>query len=76
MKRSNSFSDSTKQVGDYALGKTLGAGNYGKVKEGCNTKTGEKVAVKIIDKEKLAHEHLLDKVRRILWTRAIFRSDS
>lgn len=35
-------------LGDYMLGKTIGAGSMGKVKYGCHKTTGEKVAVKII----------------------------
>ena len=35
-------------LGDYMLGKTIGAGSMGKVKYGCHKVTGEKVAVKII----------------------------
>lgn len=37
-----------KIVGDYILGKTLGAGSMGKVKVAVHRKTGHKVAVKII----------------------------
>lgn len=37
-----------KMIGDYILGKTLGAGSMGKVKVGVHNKTGRKVAVKII----------------------------
>lgn len=34
-------------------GKTIGSGSYGKVHLGLHIPTGEKVAVKIIDKQKL-----------------------
>jgi serine/threonine protein kinase len=37
-------------VGEYRLEKCIGQGTYGKVRLGFHTKTGEKVAVKIIDK--------------------------
>ncbi|PWN20991.1 Pkinase-domain-containing protein [Microstroma glucosiphilum] len=39
---------SRRTLGDYALGKTLGAGSMGKVKLGVKMGTGEKVAIKII----------------------------
>ncbi|KAG9401055.1 hypothetical protein AC1031_009813 [Aphanomyces cochlioides] len=43
--------DSQGQVlGDYVLGKTIGRGTFGKVKIGMHLSTGEKVAVKILEK--------------------------
>jgi hypothetical protein len=39
---------SRRTLGDYALGKTLGAGSMGKVKLGVKMGNGEKVAIKII----------------------------
>ncbi|CAO1635952.1 unnamed protein product [Sympodiomycopsis kandeliae] len=39
---------SRRTLGDYALGKTLGAGSMGKVKLGVKMGSGEKVAIKII----------------------------
>jgi serine/threonine protein kinase len=43
----------TKKVGTYELGHTLGSGAFGIVKKAVNTETGEEVAIKILDKEKL-----------------------
>jgi serine/threonine protein kinase len=37
-------------LGNYKMGKTLGKGTFGKVKEAIHLPTSEKVAVKIIDK--------------------------
>ncbi|XP_063713792.1 hormonally up-regulated neu tumor-associated kinase homolog A-like [Symsagittifera roscoffensis] len=42
----------TKRVGNYLLGKTLGEGSFAKVREGLHTVTGEKVAIKVIDKRR------------------------
>jgi Neu-associated kinase len=42
----------TKRVGPYLLGRTLGEGAFAKVKEALHITTGEKVAVKVIDKKK------------------------
>ncbi len=40
----------TKIVGSYILGKTIGEGNYAKVKLATHQITDEKVAIKILDK--------------------------
>ncbi|XP_071113089.1 serine/threonine-protein kinase MARK2-like isoform X1 [Haliotis cracherodii] len=42
----------TKKVGNYLLGKTLGEGSFAKVKEALHIPTGEKVAIKVIDKKR------------------------
>ncbi|KAK4058217.1 Serine/threonine-protein kinase [Microbotryomycetes sp. JL221] len=46
--KESSSSRSRRQLGEYTLGKTLGAGSMGKVKLGLSSITGEKVAIKII----------------------------
>lgn len=43
----------TVRIGNYEIGKTLGKGTFGKVKEGVHVITGEKVAIKIIDKKSI-----------------------
>lgn len=40
-------------VGQYVLSKTIGKGTFGKVKLGIHNLTGEKVAVKILEKDKI-----------------------
>eukprot|EP00002_Diphylleia_rotans_P025149 TRINITY_DN4978_c0_g3_i1.p1 TRINITY_DN4978_c0_g3~~TRINITY_DN4978_c0_g3_i1.p1 ORF type:complete len:623 (-),score=138.79 TRINITY_DN4978_c0_g3_i1:916-2784(-) len=50
---SSSMIDRLKYVGNYQLEKTLGEGTFGKVKLGTHLLTSEKVAVKILDKERL-----------------------
>ncbi|CAJ1935683.1 unnamed protein product [Sphenostylis stenocarpa] len=42
-------------VGNYELGKTLGEGNFCTVKEALHVASGNKVAIKIIDKEKVVN---------------------
>ena len=39
-----------KNIGHYILGKALGQGTFGKVRKGMHILTGEKVAVKILEK--------------------------
>ncbi|OQR93500.1 5'-AMP-activated protein kinase catalytic subunit [Achlya hypogyna] len=42
--------DESQVVGDFVLGKTIGRGTFGKVKAGMHLPTGEKVAIKILEK--------------------------
>ncbi|XP_065184162.1 serine/threonine-protein kinase MARK2-like [Sycon ciliatum] len=54
----------SKRVGSYILGKTLGEGAFAKVKEGRHILTGEKVAVKVIDKKKAREDSYVAKNMR------------
>ena len=51
-----------KQIGDYLLNEELGSGGFGKVVLGTHIPTGEKVAIKIMDKEQILSDEL-NKVR-------------
>ncbi|KAJ3441065.1 serine/threonine-protein kinase gin4-related [Anaeramoeba flamelloides] len=51
-------------VGPYILGKTLGTGSTGKVKEGTHNQTGERVAIKIIFKKTLKSYKSREKINR------------
>ena len=42
------------KIGDYKVGHTLGRGAFGKVRLGAHIKTGQKVAIKILNKRKMA----------------------
>ena len=53
-----------KKIGKYELGKTLGTGNFSKVKVGTDCETGETWAIKIIDKEQLAKERMEEQLKR------------
>ena len=46
------------------MGKTLGKGTFGKVKEAIHLPTGEKVAVKIIDKNTIEDEDDKERIIR------------
>ena len=46
------------QIGDYILNEELGFGGFAKVVEGIHIPTGEKVAIKILDKNKLYSDSL------------------
>jgi 5'-AMP-activated protein kinase, catalytic alpha subunit len=51
-------------LGLYKIGKTLGIGAFGKVKLGIHVITGQKVAVKILSKNKIKHLEMAEKVKR------------
>jgi 5'-AMP-activated protein kinase catalytic alpha subunit len=53
-------------VGPFLLGETIGRGSIGRVKLAVHKETGFKVAIKIVDKEKITevNPHLLQKIER------------
>ncbi|KAM0933799.1 putative protein kinase CAMK-CAMKL-CHK1 family [Dioscorea sansibarensis] len=55
-------------VGKYHLGRTIGEGNFAKVKLGFNMDTNERVAIKIIDKKTVLDNKLMDQVIREIGT--------
>ncbi|XP_021741738.1 CBL-interacting serine/threonine-protein kinase 24-like isoform X2 [Chenopodium quinoa] len=54
----------TRRVGKYELGRTVGEGNFAKVKFAINTETGESVAVKILAKTTILKHRMVDQIRR------------
>ncbi|CAD8055379.1 unnamed protein product [Paramecium sonneborni] len=53
-----------KSIGQYLFGKTLGEGTFGKVKLATHILTGEKVAIKILEKQKIADASDVERVTR------------
>ena len=53
------------QLGKYELGRTLGEGNFGKVKLAKNIETGQPFAVKILEKNKIIELKITDQVFRL-----------
>eukprot|EP00401_Gymnodinium_catenatum_P040193 CAMPEP_0117608500 /NCGR_PEP_ID=MMETSP0784-20121206/80840_1 /TAXON_ID=39447 /ORGANISM="" /LENGTH=416 /DNA_ID=CAMNT_0005411775 /DNA_START=1 /DNA_END=1248 /DNA_ORIENTATION=- len=53
-----------KSIGHYILGKTIGEGTFGKVKLGTHIATGEKVAVKILERERIKEVADVERVAR------------
>ncbi|XP_052203180.1 CBL-interacting protein kinase 5 [Diospyros lotus] len=51
-------------MGRYEIGKMLGKGTFAKVYHGRNIKSGQSVAVKVIDKEKVMKVGLIDQIKR------------
>ena len=50
------------RVGKYELGKTLGEGTFAKVKIAKNVETGENVAIKVLDKDKILKHKMVEQV--------------
>lgn len=53
-----------RRVGKYEIGKTIGQGSFAKVKYALDTETGEAVAIKILDKEKIHALRMGEQVKR------------
>lgn len=66
----------TRRVGKYELGKTLGSGSFSKVKMGKDVETGKDCAIKIIDVEQLAREHLEDQLKREIVSMKVLRHEN
>ncbi|CAK9327616.1 unnamed protein product [Citrullus colocynthis] len=61
------------RVGKYQLGRTLGEGNFAKVKFARNSETGENVAIKILDKEKVLKHKMISQIKREISTMKLIR---
>ncbi|CAL9105966.1 CBL-interacting protein kinase 32-like isoform X2 [Musa acuminata AAA Group] len=55
-------------VGRYELGRTIGEGTFAKVRFARNSETGEPVAIKILDKEKVLKHKLVEQIKREIST--------
>ncbi|KAK7291755.1 hypothetical protein RIF29_07139 [Crotalaria pallida] len=55
-------------VGKYEFGRTLGEGNFGKVKFAKNTDSGQPFAVKILEKNKIINLNSTDQIKREIAT--------
>lgn len=56
--------DQGKTIGNYSISKTIGEGTFGKVKLGTHKLTGEKVAIKILEKERITDVSDVERVAR------------
>jgi len=61
------------KIGHYILGDTLGVGTFGKVKVANHQLTGHKVAVKIINRQKIKNLDVIDKIKREIQNLKLFR---
>ena len=62
--RSTSQSSRPTSIGNYQLGRTIGQGTFGKVKLGTHMQTDEKVAIKILEKDKIVDSADVERVAR------------
>ena len=51
-------------VGNYKIEKTIGQGTFGKVKLGTHILTGEKVAVKVLEKSRIKDKKDVERISR------------
>ncbi|XP_055802796.1 CBL-interacting serine/threonine-protein kinase 23 [Solanum dulcamara] len=70
--RTNNGSGRTR-VGRYELGRTLGEGTFAKVKFARNVETGDNVAIKILDKEKVMKHKMIGQIKREISTMKLIR---
>ncbi|CAN0921601.1 CBL-interacting serine/threonine-protein kinase 23 [Linum grandiflorum] len=61
------------RVGRYELGRTLGEGTFAKVKFARNIETGENVAIKILDKDKVLKHKMISQIKREISTMKLIR---
>ncbi|XP_041971512.1 5'-AMP-activated protein kinase catalytic subunit alpha-2 [Aricia agestis] len=61
------------KIGHYTLGDTLGVGTFGKVKIGEHQLTKHKVAVKILNRQKIKSLDVVGKIRREIQNLKLFR---
>lgn len=62
MVRKEELETKVMRLGKYELGRTLGEGNFGKVKLARNSETGQYFAVKILEKNKIIDLKITDQV--------------
>jgi 5'-AMP-activated protein kinase catalytic alpha subunit len=53
-----------KSIGNYSIEKSIGEGTFGKVKLGTHNITGEKVAIKILEKDRITDVSDVERVAR------------
>ncbi|KAK9706998.1 hypothetical protein RND81_07G166600 [Saponaria officinalis] len=61
------------RVGKYELGRTLGEGTFAKVKFARNLDSGDNVAIKVLDKEKVLKHKMIGQIKREISTMKLIR---
>jgi len=61
------------KIANYIIGETLGSGTFGKVKVGIHQLTGHKVAIKVMNRQKIKSLDVVGKIRREIQNLKLFR---
>ncbi|XP_059286340.1 CBL-interacting serine/threonine-protein kinase 1-like isoform X1 [Lycium ferocissimum] len=61
------------RVGKYEFGKTLGEGNFGKVKYAKHSDSGQSFAIKILEKNKIQDLRITDQIKREICTLKVLK---
>ncbi|XP_076892515.1 CBL-interacting protein kinase 32-like [Bidens hawaiensis] len=62
-----------RRVGKYEVGRTIGEGTFAKVKFARNSQTGEPVALKILDKEKVVKHKMAEQIKMEIATMKLIK---
>lgn len=62
-----------RKVGKYELGRTIGVGTFARVRFARNIETGDHVAIKILDKEKVLKNKLVEQIKREIATMKLIK---
>ncbi|OMO77941.1 hypothetical protein COLO4_24926 [Corchorus olitorius] len=62
-----------RRVGKYEVGRTIGEGTFAKVKFARNSETGEPVALKILDKEKVLKHKMAEQIKNEIATMKLIK---
>lgn len=73
IRRGGDLTQTPSKIGHYVLGETLGFGTFGKVKTAKHQLTGHKVAVKILNRNKIKNLDVVGKIRREIQNLKLFR---
>ncbi|CAM9185589.1 unnamed protein product, partial [Phaeothamnion confervicola] len=63
-------------VGKYEIGRTLGEGTFGKVKAAIDSTTGNRVAIKILDKGSISKQNMAAQIRREISIMKLIRHEN
>ncbi|XP_051120706.1 CBL-interacting serine/threonine-protein kinase 3-like isoform X2 [Andrographis paniculata] len=69
----NSQSKIKRKIDKYEIGRTIGEGTFAKVKFARNSETGEPVAIKIIDKDKVLKHKISEQIKREISTMKLIK---
>ncbi|XP_071736278.1 CBL-interacting protein kinase 32-like [Rutidosis leptorrhynchoides] len=69
----NAVTKVKRRIGKYEVGRTIGEGTFAKVKFARNSETGEPVAIKILDKEKVVKHKMAEQIKMEIATMKLIK---